>query len=951
MSATTRSEESCITVHFRIPYMTTWGQHIRVVGEHSALGDWQPASAPSLGCRHAGEELVWEGKVSMPKVHHFSYKFAVVTDDNRVQCLERESRSVALPSNLQSGAVVSLQDEWQDKPHAADLLRTSAFDSVILPQQWAETKQHLQHLEAQDGSTIVRLLIRGWKLAPGQKIVVTGNLPIMGTWQPSHALALTEVSTPSWMTEVRVPYAAFPLTYKYAVVDSNGSCDLEAGEARLVSCGLPAPPGVESHSPPQALISVDDGYFRHSHMPRFAGVATPVFSLRTLRSVGSGEFSDIECLADLCSAIGLRLIQLLPVNDTTVYNMWWDSYPYCSVSVFALHPLYLSLDNLSESMPSDLAERVQKARQDLDLKDVDYEATLAVKLSIARELFTRQGHAQLQDPGFKAWFKHSHEWLRPYAAFCVLRDLFGTAEHWTWGAFSHGTSQVVDKILSPSQEHHSRVQFIWWLQYHLYLQLLRASDYCESKRVALKGDLPIGVDKRSVDTWVRPEQFRMDVSTGAPPDYFDANGQNWGFPTYNWEEMAKDGYAWWRNRLSCLSQYFHAYRIDHILGFFRIWEIPGDCSIGLLGHFRPSIPLTRAELESRGIWDFNRLCDPYITSGLVSELFGELAGQATVTYLIPKGTDRFELRPEFSSEKQIQAIKARDGSPEWMVAETETLKKGLMSLRHNVVLLHHESSPDMFYPRFHLMNTHSWQELDEHWQEALSWMHDDYFYGRQDALWRTHALKTLPVLQAATDMLVCGEDLGMIPACVPPIMAQLGLTGLRIQRMSAEPGREFGEPASYPYLTVASPSCHDTSTTRAWYEEDPLRRQRFFQQGLGQAGEAPAACTPDVLRLVVRQHLEANSMWAIFPLQDLMPLSSKVPARPAKEETINNPSNPKHYWRYRIHLPLEELVADGAFVAEMQAALLESGRLEARDVGEALAADVTDAFAAQNGHL
>ena len=115
-----------------------------------------------------------------------------------------------------------------------------------------------------------------------------------------------------------------------------------------------------------------------------------------------------------------------------------------------------------------------------------------------------------------------------------------------------------------------------------------------------------GVSKQSVDTWLNPQDFHMSYSTGAPPDYFDPNGQNWGFPTYNWEEMKRTDYAWWMARLRHMAQYFHAYRIDHILGFFRIWEIPRNWRTGLLGHFRPCIPATRAGLEAQGLWDIDR---------------------------------------------------------------------------------------------------------------------------------------------------------------------------------------------------------------------------------------------------------------------------------------------------------------------------------------------------------
>ncbi|GFH23191.1 uncharacterized protein HaLaN_20769, partial [Haematococcus lacustris] len=369
-----------------------------------------------------------------------------------------------------------------------------------------------------------------------------------------------------------------------------------------------------------------------------------------------------------------------------------------------------------------------------------------------------------------------------------------TAEHWQWGTLATPPSkETLDRLTSP--------------------QVTRQA---EAARVVLKGDVPIGVDKRSVDTWCEPHLFNMDKSTGSPPDVFDANGQNWGFPTYNWDEMAADNFSWWQRRLRHMAQYFHAYRIDHVLGFFRIWEIPGDCVTGLQGHFKPSVPIRRSELEQRGIWDLERLTEPYIRGHLLLAMFGKMWQEVAAKYLVETSEGCFRLRPQYSSERAIMDIKVREDSPHWLVEETERVRRGLLQLRQNVCLLRDPTDKDAFYPRFNLMSSTSYKECDAGWKSALAWLHDDYYYRRQEEVWRASAMRKLPVLLGVTDMLVCGEDLGFVPACVPPVMQELGLVGLRIQRMSTEPGREFNTPSAYPYLVVASPSCHDVLTTRAW---------------------------------------------------------------------------------------------------------------------------------------
>ncbi|CAL8472202.1 g11744 [Coccomyxa elongata] len=860
------------------------------------------------------------------------YKYAITNEAGEFETEEAGMRKVAIPEDLQDGGVIDLQDEWQDTSHPSFLLSRSAFRGTILPTKTASSKLEQTRQQPAEGEVIIRFRLWDWGIQDGDSFVVSGSLPQLGNWQQDQPLLLSESQMPFWETEVRTPLKNFPITYKYGLRRKNGDLELEVGENRIMSMDVDQ----EERTAP-ALIVRDDGPFRHEKHWRGAAVALPVFCLRTQDSVGVGEFEDIKKLVDVCDVAGLRMIQLLPVNDTGVYNMWWDSYPYSSVSVFALHPLYLSLSALApKDMPEELAERIQQARVELDQRDVEYEQTLATKLAIAREIFNQRGPKELESADFKAYFEANERWLRPYAVFKFLQGLFGTAEHWHWGSLSRPTQKTLQRLSGPDQAHYSSIQFTYWLQWHLHRQLRSASLYAQQHRIALKGDLPIGVDKRSVDTWMHPHIFHMQFSTGAPPDYFDANGQNWGFPTYNWEEMAKDGYEWWRRRLTTMSQYFHAYRIDHILGFFRIWEIPGDCTLGLLGHFRPSHPITRQELEAHGIWDFDRLCDPYITTTILEDTFGELAHEVASKYLVEYQKGRYHLREEYYSEADIEALQPRPGSPAWLVGEVEAIKQGLLDLRHNVVLLRSPDSPDDFTPRFNLASTTSFASLDPHWKAQLVRLHDDYLETRQLDLWWDHAHTSLPVLMRATDMLVCGEDLGFLAPCVHPLMKALGLVGLRIQRMPSEPDTEFGDPANYPYMCVASPSCHDTSTTRAWYEEDAARRQRF-SDFLGLKGTAPEVCTPEVMHAVVQQHVDSPAMWAIFPIQDLLAMSAKYATRPAAEETINNPTVRKHYWRYRCHVELETLLEDKPFLATLQQLLLSSGRVKEQDLPAKLA--------------
>jgi len=919
-----------VSLHFRVPYMTVWGQSLVVSGDGRALGDWDPLAGARMSCKHVGEELVWEAHVSVPFVDSLRYRYVVINEDPGVVAMEMGVRSVMLHPALHHEALVALWDDWQLGGHQEKMFASSAFTEAIFSGKrlTEEPLGEVVRVLPEPGLVVVQFTVCSHRVEKGQTPVLTGSCAELGNWQPHLAVELTRTEADTWQLEIATPVDAMPITYKYAVRakgDPGAPLKLEHGECRMACICTGDNPAAE---PTPAVVARHDFMLNHPEQWKGGGVAVPVFSLRSQRSVGVGEFRDVKALVDLCEAAGLHMAQLLPINDTSVYMTYWDSYPYCALSVFALHPLYLCLEELSSDIPESLQAEIDKARKELDKVDVDYTGTMAAKRKIAREIFDMEGEPQLQTAEFKTFFENNKGWLQPYAAFCFLRDLFGTSEHWTWGRLAHPDTDTLERLTAPGTEYHASIQFSYYLQYNLHLQLLDASHYAASKGVALKGDLPIGVDKRSVDTWLYPNLFRMDVSTGAPPDMFDKNGQNWGFPTYAWEEMAKDDYTWWRARLTHMAQYFHAYRIDHILGFFRIWEIPGECLTATLGHFRPSIPLWRHELESRGLWDMDRLIKPYVRHHIIEELFGSLAVEVACKYFTERGDGLLEFREQYASERAILGIQPRPGSPAWLVEEVDMTRRGLITLLKNVLLLENPMEPGTFLPRFGMEDTISWRHLDAHAQEALRDLSEDYFHRRQDALWSANAMRTLPALMNATRMLVFGEDLGFVPACVPPVLHDLGLFGLRIQRMSAEKGDEFGDPAQYPYMTVASPSCHDVSTVRGWYEEDEERRGRFWTAALGRSGPAPAVCTPAIIRDVVRQHMEAASCWVVFPLQDILALSPKYMTRPAAEEMINDPTNPKHYWRYRMHVLLEDVADDIGLMTDLRSMLVASGRCD-----------------------
>ena len=590
-----------------------------------------------------------------------------------------------------------------------------------------------------------------------------------------------------------------------------------------------------------ASVTVEDAW---SDIPGWkgAGTAIPVFALRTEDDFGVGEFNDLFKMIDWAARTGQCFLQLLPLNDTTKDGSIDDSYPYNAVSSFALHPMFLHLQDVGVEPDEDfiaLQKELNSFTKD-GRPEYDYVRVNVEKHRLLRRAYDASKKSLLRTKDYKNFVSANELWLLPYAVFSVLCKEFGTPDFSLWGEYAQYDEK---KIAAYVKAHKDEVNYYCFLQYHLDAQLKKVRNYAHSKGVVLKGDLPIGVSRCSADAWQFPHLFNMDSQAGAPPDAFAADGQNWGFPTYNWEEMAKDDYAWWKARLSKMGEYFDATRIDHILGFFRIWEIPMPIKSGLEGHFSPALPYSGDELRS---WGYG---------------------------------DRMH---------------------------------GFIEDPHR---------PGWYHPR-----------IDAKW---LGGLYEDFFWRRHNVFWADNARKKLSALLGATNMLACGEDLGMIPPCVPDVMRQLNILSLEIQRMPKDPSQTFGHPAHYPYTSVCTTSTHDMNPIRAWWEEDRALTQRFYNEELGCWGEAPYFCEPWVCRRIVAQHLQSPAMLVILPLQDWLSIDGNLRYKQDKgrgwsgnpaDERINVPAIPRYHWDYRMHLSIEELLDADGLNNDILGMIKDSGR-------------------------
>ncbi len=898
-------------ISFHINYRTPWGQRLVVTGSAPELGNWDLSNA--LRLEHVGNGN-WVQTLELDDSDtEFEYKY--VLTDEWLNVLDEDwgaSRTVTI--HKQSPLRIILKDAWRARLHPENALYTSAFEEVIFKPKKYKTKAPGSAKE----KAVVQFQMHAPRVEPHLQLCVSGSDPALGNWDLTQPLLLGSEKFPLWTGAVTIqPNSA--IEYKFGLYDAKAKkvTMLEQGPNRLLDWDV-FPANNE-------VLIVTDEYFNHPLGNwKGAGVAMPVFSLRSAEGLGVGEFTDIRLLVDWAKKVGLRMVQILPINDTNATNTWVDSYPYASISVFALHPLYLNVSELEGFKKIIDQKKYDAERKRLNALDVvNYEAVMELKLQYARQIFEAQKDTFLKSAEFQTFMKESQHWLKPYALFCHLRDEHGTVDFNQWGKYSKFSEKLLKKETAPGTPHFDKIAFYYFLQYHLDRQLKAAAGYARENGIVLKGDIPIGIYRYSVDAWTDPQLYNMNGQSGAPPDPFSDIGQNWGFPTYDWEEMAKDGFQWWQNRLKQLSRYFDAFRIDHILGFFRIWEIPLDQIEGTMGYFNKALPVQLHEFRDRGIrFEYDRFCKPYITPELLNQIFGEEALFVVETFLDRTATGTYLFKENYNTQRKIAAFLSH---PEQ--AGKVHLKDSLFKLITNVLFFEVPGSDGQaFHPRIDFFNTYSYKQLGEGTRRKLEELYNHYFYQKQEDFWREQAMMKLPAIKDATNMLICGEDLGMVPDCVPGVMRDLGILTLEIQRMSKNPKTEFLQAEDIPYQSVCSPSTHDMPPLRLWWEESERPQiQRFYNRVLGLPGKAPASCETYVAERVIRQHLEWPGMWTVFPIQDLLALSEKLRRENPVEERINVPAISQHYWQYRLHLNLEQLLDEAEFNHRMTE-LLQSTR-------------------------
>jgi 4-alpha-glucanotransferase len=620
--------------------------------------------------------------------------------------------------------------------------------------------------------------------------------------------------------------------------------------------------------------------------------------LRTQEDCGVGEFADLPALARWCVETGLEVIQVLPVNDTGENNS-----PYSALSASALHPLYLRLQDLPGAGPH--AAELQNFRQAARNQEMQsgghfsHRDILSFKLDFAQRLFVEQQPAVSMDPAFKEWLA-DNPWITAYSVFTALKREHGGAPWTSWGAMADPAEEGIRQWWD---DHEKECLCIAWIQQQLEMQLSRASHAVQDLGVYLKGDVPILMSRESADVWALRRYFDLDFSAGAPPDMFSPNGQNWGFPVYDWDSLGENDYRWWKDRLLQVGKFFHALRIDHVLGFFRIWQIPRSELTGLLGRFSPYVGLTEKDFRKIG-FDEGRLrwlTLPHITGEELGATLGNDASRVSQTYLSRIGVENmYNILAVFDSENAIQAL-----------SEPPEVKNFLLKRHADRAFL--KDGSGIYFPSWYIDGTKSFLSLSEAEKSALRGLLSAR-RKESEGVWEKRGRKLLSMLRDATDMLVCAEDLGDVPDCVPKVLNDLGILGLRILRWSreykkAKPGvvATFIPPARYPRLSVCTPSVHDTSTLRGWWEEDASDREAFYRS-LGATGPCPDQMTTGLHQRIIAYCLGAASLLCMFQMQDILDLDSETWSADPRADRINIPGTiSDQNWTWRMPFGIEDL--------------------------------------------
>lgn len=652
-------------------------------------------------------------------------------------------------------------------------------------------------------------------------------------------------------------------------------------------------------------------------MKKRTGIVVPISALYTKDCPSCGDFLALKDLADFCEKAGFSIVQLLPVNDTGT-----QSSPYSGLSAFALHPLFIRINALPEfaaAMKGNKAFATAYKAFEKEFgykKRFDYDAVLGEKTKLLHLLFNYIEKKNSKDEAEAnklnkelAKFVRSNQWIIPYAVFKNIKDENMQASWKSWDESIQKLSYDQIKLKWQNKAKKSSHDFFVWCQLRASEQFKEGAESLRAKKIILKGDIPILMNEDSVDCWTYPEFFRQELRAGSPPDGGNPMGQNWGFPTYDWDRLEADEFTWWKDRIKTSAQYYDAFRIDHILGFFRIWASKENETTAYLGHTIPYADFTRKTLNELGFDDdrIKWISEPHIPTGTIENITWN---HDEATAVLEKVCDRVKteelwtFKKEIDGDKEIYAMNFFEDE-----GKNNAVKNALAEKWRDRSLI--QIKKDRFIKVYAFENSTAWKTLSGEEQEKLRKLFEEIEV-KENKLWGKQATTTLSAIVHASDMIPCAEDLGVNLPVMPEVLKKLDILSLKVIRWTRQwdkPGQPYIPFTDYPELSVATTSVHDSSTLRQWWNQEKDSVWAFINSvECENKPDGNSAFTPEIAEFILRSLASCKSALLINPLQDYLFLEHSFYLENEDDERINIPGSVNTFnWTYRIPVTIEEM--------------------------------------------